>query len=225
MNCVVETLRTNPFDYLLETGAMELPVRYRPESRAALAAYQAFDQPPGSVVTEFANEILAGAKRQTIVFLTKLCGWIAGSFQNEIRPEGAPLPPEVTLAKRSGSCRDLAVLFIEACRAVGLAARFVSGYQSALDSDGDRHLHAWAEVFLPGAGWRGYDPGLGLAVADQHVALASGLTPLAAAPSVGTFRGTGVSSNLESQIVIRTTDTATQSQSQSAGTMQTLSRQ
>jgi transglutaminase-like putative cysteine protease len=223
-NCVVETLRINPFDYLLETGAMELPVRYRPESRAALAPYQAHEQPPDGVVVEFANEILSSAKRQTIVFLTKLCGWIAGSFHKEIRPEGDPLPPEVTLAKRSGSCRDLAVLFIEACRAVGLAARFVSGYQGALDDDGDRHLHAWAEVFLPGAGWRGYDPGQGLAVADQHVVVASGLTPLAAAPSTGTFRGTGVTSTLESQIVIRTSDSAlNQSQTQVLPAMQPLS--
>jgi transglutaminase-like putative cysteine protease len=223
MNSVVETMRTNPFDYLLEAGAMELPIRYRPEICAALAPYQVSEQPDNGVVAEFANEILAGAKRQTIVFLTTLSGWIAGGFHREIRPEGAPLPAEVTLAKRSGSCRDLAVLFVEACRVVGLAARFVSGYQAALDDDGDRHLHAWAEVFLPGAGWRGFDPGQGLAVADQHIAIVSGLTPLAAAPSIGTFRGTGVTSTLESQVVIRTSDAAmTQSQSQTSVAMQTL---
>jgi transglutaminase-like putative cysteine protease len=223
MNCVVETLRTNPFDYLLESSAVELPVRYRPEICAALAPYQTSQQPPGSIVTEFANEILVGANRQTIVFLTKLCGWIAGSFHREIRPDGAPLAADETLAKRSGSCRDLAVLFVEACRSVGLAARFVSGYQAALDDDGDRHLHAWAEVFLPGAGWRAYDPGQGLAVADQHVAIASGLNPLAASPTIGTFRGTGVTSHLESQVVIRTNaESMVQSQSQSSFAMQKL---
>lgn len=216
MNCVVETLRTNPFDYLLESSAVELPVRYRPEVCAALAPYQASQLASGSAVTEFANEILAGANRQTILFLTKLSGWIAGGFEREIRPEGDPLTAVETLAKRSGSCRDLAVLFIETCRTVGLAARFVSGYQAALDDDGDRHLHAWAEVFLPGAGWRGFDPGQGLAVADQHVAVATGLNPLAAAPTIGTFRGTGVTSHLESQVVIRT-NTASQAQSQSQG--------
>jgi transglutaminase-like putative cysteine protease len=216
MNSVVETTRSNPFDYLLESSAVELPVRYRPEIQAALAPYQASNQPAAGLVTEFANEILAGAKRQTIVFLTTLSGWIAGGFHREIRPEGEPHPAEATLAKRSGSCRDLAVLFIEACRAVGLAARFVSGYQAALDDDDDRHLHAWAEVFLPGAGWRGFDPGQGMAVADQHVAIASGLTALAAAPSIGTFRGTGVTSTLETQIVIRTSNATSQTQSQSS---------
>ncbi len=222
-NTVVETLRSNPFDYLLESGAVELPIRYRPEICAALAPYQKPEQPPDGEVARFANEILTGAERQTIVFLTKLSGWIAGSFRREIRPEGEALPANITLANRAGSCRDLAVLFIEACRSVGLAARFVSGYQAALDDDGDRHLHAWAEVYLPGAGWRGFDPGQGLAVADQHVAIASGLNPLAAAPTVGTFRGNGATSSLESQVIIRTTETSSgQHQSQSSSTMQKL---
>lgn len=224
-NCVVETLRSNPFDYLLESGVVELPFPYRPEISAALAPYQKPEHPPDSEVAKFANEILTGAERQTIVFLTKLSGWIAGGFSRQIRPDGDPLPADVTLANRAGSCRDLAVLFIEACRSVGLAARFVSGYQATLDTDGDRHLHAWAEIYLPGAGWRGFDPGQGLAVADQHVALASGLNPLAAAPTLGTFRGTGATSSLESQVIIRTTDTLSlQSQSQSSAAMQKLAR-
>jgi transglutaminase-like putative cysteine protease len=221
MNSVVETLRVNPFDYLLEPGALELPIRYRPEIRAALAPYQTFEQPPDGELARFADELLAGADRQTIVFLTKLSGAIAGNFHREIRPDGDPLPAEVTLQKRGGSCRDIAVLFVEACRRVGLAARFVSGYQSELDVDGECHLHAWAEVYLPGAGWRGFDPGQGLAVADGHVALATGLNPLAAAPTVGSFRGTGVTSSMESQIVIRTSEgSASQNQSQTSATMQ-----
>lgn len=224
MNSVVETLRTNPFDFLLETGAVELPVRYRPEHGAILAPYQVPTQQTGGAVAQFAADLLASSGRQTISFLTKLATAIADSIRREIRPTGDPLPAAETLRAGAGSCRDLAVLFVEACRSVGLAARFVSGYQSELDVDGECHLHAWAEVYLPGAGWRGFDPGQGLAVADGHVALASGLNPLAAAPTTGTFRGTGVTSHLESQVVIRTTlPPATQSQSQSTSSMQKVS--
>ena len=93
------------------------------------------------------------------------------------------------MEQRQGACRDFAVLFIDACRCVGLAARFVSGYQDAYRSMGKRDLHAWAEVYLPGAGWRGYDPTRGLAVADHHVAVAAAADPQNAAPVTATYRG------------------------------------
>ena len=106
-----------------------------------------------------------------------------------IRDVGAPHPAETTLRGQEGSCRDLAVLFCAACRAVGLAARFVSGYErdASLQENGD--LHAWAEVYLEGAGWRGYDPSRALAVAASHVAVAASSDPLLASPISGTFRG------------------------------------
>ena len=86
------------------------------------------------------------------------------------------------LRDREGSCRDLAVLFCAACRALGLAARFVSGYErdASLQENGD--LHAWAEVYLEGAGWRGYDPSRALAVAASHVAVAASSDPLTRLP-------------------------------------------
>jgi transglutaminase-like putative cysteine protease len=199
---VVETLRSNPFDFLLENNALELPVCYRPELCAALAPYRTPAQSQG-LVAELAQRILMEANRNTLQFLMTLGRWLSTNCDQTIRPQGEPLPAETTLAEGRGSCRDLAVLFAEACRAVGLAARFVSGYQAQPEDDGQRHLHAWTEVYLPGAGWRGFDPGQGLAVADQHVALAAGLHPLAAAPTAGTYRGTGVTSTLDSQLVIR----------------------
>lgn len=78
---------------------------------------------------------------------------------------------------------------METCRAVGLAARFVSGYQEGDPNAAERHLHAWAEVYLPGAGWRGYDPTHGLAVADGHIALVASALPKSAAPVTGGVRG------------------------------------
>ena len=87
-------------------------------------------------------------------------------------------------------------------RAMGLAARFVSGY--AYPDDASRaELHAWGEVYLAGGGWRGYDPSRGLAVCDQHVTLAAAADPADAAPVSGTFRGDGVNSRLETELTMR----------------------
>jgi transglutaminase-like putative cysteine protease len=95
---------------------------------------------------------------------------------------------------------------MDACRAAGLATRFVSGYQEGDPTRAERELHAWVEVYLPGAGWRGYDPTYGVPVADRHVAVAAGLTPRAAAPTSGTFRGTGTGSTLRTEIRMRVTN-------------------
>lgn len=94
----------------------------------------------------------------------------------------------------------MAVLFMEVCRSVGIPARFVSGY-----SEGDidmerRHLHAWPEVYLPGAGWRGFDPTLGLATADRHVAVAASHSAEGATPVMGAFWNLQASSQLECQL-------------------------
>jgi transglutaminase-like putative cysteine protease len=203
VSSTVETLRINPFDFLLPADAVRLPFRYSSAVERGLSAYLGGDE-PAPAVREAADAVLQRSKGQTIPFLTELTGWMQASFDKVVRLEGPPLPAVETLAARSGSCRDLAVLFNEICRSVGIAARFVSGYHERESPDGRRHLHAWSEVYLPGAGWRGFDPAEGLAVADRHVALAAGLQPVLAAPTDGTFRGNGASSTLDSQIVIRT---------------------
>jgi anti-sigma factor RsiW len=97
--------------------------------------------------------------------------------------------PEITLREGKGTCRDLAVLFCAACRTMGIASRFVSGYEreAALQERAD--MHAWAEVYLPGGGWRGYDPSQGLAVATSHGAVAAAADPRLAAPISGLYRG------------------------------------
>ena len=90
-----------------------------------------------------------------------------------------------------------------ACHSLGIAARFVSGYQAHADTpDGRRHLHAWPEVFLPGFGWRGYDPTHGLAVADGHVALCAAPDQAATMPVEGGFYGDGVAGALEYDVQI-----------------------
>jgi transglutaminase-like putative cysteine protease len=113
------------------------------------------------------------------------------------RLDGAPLTPEQTLAGRSGACRDTAMLYVVACRSQGLAARFVSGYSMHHPEEVTEHeLHAWAEVYVSGGGWRAYDPSLGLAVADGHVTLAAAPDHVLAAAVSGSYRGSGVGSEL-----------------------------
>ncbi|MBV9488781.1 MAG: transglutaminase family protein, partial [Verrucomicrobia bacterium] len=133
-----------------------------------------------------------------------LNGRIHDEFPRIIREEGAPNSPEVTLKLRTGSCRDVAVLFVETCREAGIAARFVSGYQKGdPDREARRYMHAWAEVFLPGGGWRGYDPTHGLATADHHVAVAATRRPRDATPIQGAFQGAGAESKMDAHVTIR----------------------
>lgn len=171
----IETLRDNPFDFVL-TG------EYTGPQRAMLAPYLAAVDCPGL-------EGLAPAGLDTMDFLAALNTRIYEDFGHVIRDEGAPNSPETTIREGAGSCRDLAVLFCAASRARGIAARFVSGYERASAFEERGQMHAWAEVYLNGGGWRGYDPSRGLAVTTEHVAVAASAYPELAAPVVGSFRG------------------------------------
>jgi transglutaminase-like putative cysteine protease len=196
----VETLRENPFDYILDDPAIAcLPMPYPVDLRALLEPCLSREG-PGPAIDRFARAIADETEMRPLPFLMALTRRISQTCRVALREEGEPQPPEVTLAEQRGACRDLAVVFMEACRALGLAARFVSGYQEGDPAGGTRDLHAWAEVYLPGGGWRGYDPTLGLAVADRHVALAASAHPRLAAPISGTFRGAGASSRLQAHI-------------------------
>jgi transglutaminase-like putative cysteine protease len=197
----VRTLRENPYDFIVPTheGA-KLPPSYPDVDRAALAPYMVRDgEPP----LELALQVMEAVDGEFVLFLRELAARIHATHETIVRPEGDPLPALVTLGSGRGSCRDLAVLFVEACRTVGIASRFVSGYV-APEPTGERDLHAWGAAYVPGAGWRGYDPTLGLAVTDQHVTLAAAATPAGAAPVDGRFRGSDVTSVLTSAIELET---------------------
>ena len=141
-------------------------------------------------------------QRIAALSISSLTSFIFENFKHELREEGPAQEPDETLSRKKGSCRDFVVLFTEAARSMGFAARFVSGYTEGDLSLMQNHLHAWAEVYLPGGGWRGYDPTLGLAVADRHVVVSSGATPLEAAPVTGSFRGTGAEAIMGYEISI-----------------------
>ncbi|MDX1775844.1 MAG: transglutaminase family protein [Desulfobulbales bacterium] len=187
-----QTFCTNPFGYLVtDAKFLRLPVSYEKNEAPALACFlatAAIDKD----VQSFADMVLEHSEGVTLDFLAGLCTAVYENFTLETREHGVPFPPDITFQKKSGACRDLVVLFMAICRSYGLAARFVSGYQEGDPDMEQRHLHAWAEVYIPGGGWRGYDPSHGLVVADRHIALAASFDPGGAAPVSGTFRGTGV---------------------------------
>ena len=196
---VVDTLLANPFGFLVTEPERPLPCTYTPDLRARLALYRRPPEAAHPAVRALAGGAAEDAERDPARFPPALARRISAAFVRETRPEGPPLAPEATIAAGRGACRDLAVLFVACCRAVGLAARFASGYAHS-DTAESTELHAWAEVFLRGGGWRGYDPSLGLAIADRHVTVAAAADPRDAAPVSGTFRGDGVTARLAAEI-------------------------
>jgi transglutaminase-like putative cysteine protease len=203
----VVTYRTNPFNYLLEPWATRLPLDYPASLLSYLQPYltghSIAGMPPDPLATQLGQELAHTVEHNPVMFLSELNQRIYRQCQAVVRETGLPLPPHLTWTQQSGSCRDLAALFMAVCRSVGLACRFVSGYQEGDIDTLDRHLHAWVEVYLPGAGWCGYDPTQGLAVSDRHIPLVASAWPEQAAPVSG-FRGGGARSVIQYQITLQT---------------------
>lgn len=152
-------------------------------------------------VQAYAKELSCGVDLEG--FLARLNRDLYAQTDRRIRLDGDAQSASETLRTRTGACRDLTVLFIEACRRCGLPARFISGYQARAESvDGNRHLHAWPEVFLPGVGWRGYDPTHGMPVTDGHVAICAAPDQAGTMPIAGGFWGGPVTSTLSYSIEI-----------------------
>lgn len=183
----------NPFHFIyFPFGAETLPFKY-PEKESALLQPYLTDEGVTTLIDQFARQIAAEANWKTTDFLTRISKYIRYNFFYEKRLEGAANSPETTLISRKGTCRDYAVLMIAACKALGLAARFVSGY--CYGSELQAHeLHAWVEVYLPGAGWRGFDPTEGRIVDFHYIALASSAQAELINPIRGGFRGNAISS-------------------------------
>ena len=175
----VETTCDNPFNYLLEPWAITLPFDYPSSLLKQLEPYlESYSFIPDATALELAQDILIATKGNTVEFLFTLNQRIYQECEYIIRETGDALPAGVTWRNKQGSCRDFTVLFMEVSRAVGIPARFVTGYQEGDEEQQNRDLHAWIEVYLPGAGWRGYDPTLGLVVSDRHISLAASAIPL-----------------------------------------------
>ena len=172
----IETLATNPFDFILQAHAARFPFNYLPPYRFALAPYLA---PPFAEaqtgLRAWLDEHFPSPPKETVAMLSALNSLIFKKISYRRREEDGIQPSADTLRLGSGSCRDFAVLFAELCRHLGLATRFVSGYLYAPPEDDHRSfgaMHAWTEVFLPGAGWRGLDPTHGIFCNDFFIPVA-----------------------------------------------------
>lgn len=139
-------------------------------------------------VEQFARKLAGNVGYATIPFLVEMAQYISQNFVYQHREYGNAYPPDDTLRDRSGSCREFARLYISACRSLGIAARFVSGYLYGNPQQA-HELHAWAEVFLPGAGWRGFDPTEGKAVINNHISMGTSADYNQLAPVMGSFLG------------------------------------
>jgi transglutaminase-like putative cysteine protease len=139
-------------------------------------------------VEQFARNIADQVNWETTPFLVELSQRIANNFIYQNRIYGTAYPPDDTLRDKMGSCREFTRLYMAACRSVGIAARFVSGYLYGNPLQA-HELHAWAEVYLPGAGWRGFDPTEGKVVENRHISMGASADFDQLAPVTGSFLG------------------------------------
>ena len=195
VDLVAEMAVFNPFDFFLEPSAEKFPFAYEPALAHDLAPYLV----RAEATPRFAAYLrsVPRTEQRTIDFLVGLNQRLQGDIKYLIRMEPGVQTPELTLTNASGSCRDTGWLMVQLLRHIGLAARFVSGYLiqlkpdvKALDGPSGAEtdftdLHAWCEVYLPGAGWIGLDPTSGLLAGEGHIPLACTPEPSSAAPVEG----------------------------------------
>ena len=195
----------NAFSFLLDSHALDFPFQYTPREAHALSPYLQnqpapalpFWQPPAD-------------RQPTVETLVALNAALHEHLTYERRDEGVAYTPEETLRLGRGACRDFAVLLAEVARGLGLAARLASGYLCEFGSAEKRAegaLHAWTELYLPGAGWVGFDPTNGYLCNHHHITAAVGFTPDDISPILGRYyHSTQVSGNMTATLQITSHD-------------------
>ena len=194
---IIQQYNEAPLDFMVADYAIDYPFVYRQEDKVLLLPYMAL---PGSEATNVVNKWIAtfwqpSEQIQTYTLLQRLASNIYQTLLYQVREEPGVQTALQTLSCGTGSCRDFAFLFMVAARCLGLASRFVSGYLHApLMSDKIGATHAWAEVYLPGAGWKGFDPTIGEIAGTDHIAVAVARLPESVPPIAGSFVGASSSS-------------------------------
>lgn len=180
-----------PLDFLVADYAVRYPFRYQANELLDLTPYLSilFEQDQPQLKTWLQQFWMTGQIVETYLLLEWINKAIATGFRYQQRETAGVQSPTETLSSGAGCCRDFATLFIEACHCLGLAARFVSGYQHSPTLPPEQGAtHAWAEVYLPGAGWKGFDSTSGLLAGNSHIAVAVSRNPEAIPPISGAFQ-------------------------------------
>jgi transglutaminase-like putative cysteine protease len=189
---VIEHYEDAPVEFSLDARAEQFPFQYDVGERADLMPFMQplFTQNIGALRDWIDEFWKPGQTLPTFDLLEQINQAIPARLQYGRREAIGVQRPAQTLAKGSGSCRDFATLFMEACRHLGLAARFVSGYRHEANlSPGEGATHAWCEVYLTGAGWRGFDSTAGKRVGGGHIAVAVARHPEWIPPVSGSYHG------------------------------------
>ncbi|DAB30048.1 MAG TPA: cysteine protease [Sulfurimonas sp. UBA12504] len=189
---ILEQFNESPLNFLVADYALSYPFIYEAEERFLLSAYMLLPQETTrTLLNDWIYHVYKSNEPvQTYTLLQNLTAHIYKTLRYQAREEEGVQSVEETLSLGSGSCRDFALLLMEAVKCLGLAARFVSGYLYApLMVSEVGSTHAWAEVYLPGAGWKGFDPTIGNIVGRDHIPVAVSRLPESVPPISGTFAG------------------------------------
>ena len=182
-----------PLDFLVANYAVMFPFQYDAAEHIDLGPYllTIFNQDEPLLSTWLRQFWYSGQVVETYLLLEWINKAITTGFTYQLREEPGVQTPATTLTRRTGSCRDFATLFIEACHCLGLATRFVSGYLYAPTlPQGLGATHAWSEVYLPGVGWKGFDSTSGQVVDNNHISVTVSRHPELIPPVSGSFIAT-----------------------------------
>jgi len=188
---IIQQYNEAPLNFMVADYAVHYPFNYTQDDQVLLSPHmQLPDQDTQQQIKLWTQQLWqADEKIQTYTALQRIASHIYKSFTYKLREEPGVQTAKETLACNTGSCRDFAQLFMDAAKCMGLAARFVTGYLHAPGLDAAGATHAWAEVYLPGAGWKGFDPTIGKMAGTDHIPVAVARLSKSVPPIAGSFIG------------------------------------